>query len=101
MNPDDQEDFAVLARIARIEPCPDGGGILRYAGTIHIFNGRSLRNQTGRIKAWCGTRAASVDIDVVYGRSGDGSPLWANICHRCFLEPRRKVKSTKRARRSV
>jgi hypothetical protein len=80
---------AVMARIVRIEPQPNGGGLATYTGPEHLFNGADLRNQTGRITAWCGTRCASVDLQVVEDRDECPSraALYANLCRRCFLQP--------------
>lgn len=81
---------AVLARIERIEPQPDGGGLLELRGPVHLFDGQLIRNEVGRIKAWCGASVATVDLVTVDDRGRKGGILYADICHRCFLEPRAK-----------
>lgn len=81
---------AILARLERIEPQANGGGKLRRRGVVHIFNGDQYRKHSGVIRAWCGAKVSTVDLCVIEDRNGGGG-LWADICRRCFMEPRAKV----------
>jgi hypothetical protein len=82
---------AVLARVEQIEPQDDGGGKLRHRGPFHLFDGDEFHNHAGRIKAWCGTTAATVDLRAVEDRARWKAPLWADLCRRCFQQPRNKL----------
>lgn len=79
----------VLARIERIEPRGNGGGKLRYSGPMHLFNGDDYWNHAGAIQAWCGAKAATVDLRHVEDRD-PRTALYANICRRCFIQPRER-----------
>lgn len=82
---------AVLARIERIQPQANGGGVEEYRGVVHVFNGADVWNKTGQLRAWCGAVAASVDLQAIYDRGHRPGALYANVCRRCFVEPRAKV----------
>lgn len=77
-------DHAVLGRSMHIEPRANGGGKLRRLGPMHLFNGKSARNDVGRVKAWCGASVASADLNILESRR-DPQPFAGDLCKRCFL----------------
>lgn len=85
-----QDYTAVLARVVRIEPQSDGSGKTRYRGPLHLFNGDDFWNHAGRIRAWCGARLATVDLEHVEDRDHP-QLLAAALCGRCFLQPRKEA----------
>lgn len=82
--------MAVLARIERIRPNADGSGKLTYRGPAHLFDGDDFWNQAGSIRAWCGAKAATVDLHGIEDRGQQKAALYSDLCGRCFIQPRKK-----------
>jgi hypothetical protein len=88
-DPPGMRHMAVLARVERIRPNPDGSGKLTYRGPVHIFNGHHYWNDPGTLTAWCGARVAGTDLHGIKDRDGKPGALYSDVCRRCFNEPRK------------
>lgn len=67
----------------------------RKDGLYHLVNEEQFHRPghpdfrgEARLKAWCGATFGLGPSEVLGRRSGNGSPLVADLCRRCFL-PRR------------
>lgn len=64
----------------------------RFPGPFHLVNGGELPDPEGNVWTWCGTPMKNGPAEVCQDRrTATKGALYADLCRRCFIQPRDKL----------